>query len=163
MAPIISDQPLPRRGESGMQTRAVNAAAGVLLAAMKRGRQIPTSLAVDLDCAGLLNSPETAAELAHLRAEMPALQDRVAELERLLGTKARTVDEDPIRFTLTDKAEQLPATPRVRALRELVDRQRAQTDVGGVTHTRAVQLEDPHDSPLHHDYRLGRDLPEVTR
>jgi hypothetical protein len=27
---------------------------------------------------------------------------------------------------------------------------------------RVAPLEDPHDSPLHHDYRLGRDLPEVT-
>ncbi|POG47135.1 hypothetical protein BV881_12415 [Streptomyces sp. ZL-24] len=27
---------------------------------------------------------------------------------------------------------------------------------------KAAPVEDPHDSPLHHSYALGRDLPEVT-
>ncbi|MFI2911155.1 hypothetical protein ACG2OD_23350 [Streptomyces sp. PDY-4] len=68
MTTIIPDQPLPRRTESGMHTRAVNAAAGVLLAAMQQGRQTPTGLAIALDSAQLLQSPEHAARVAELEA-----------------------------------------------------------------------------------------------
>jgi hypothetical protein len=39
-------------------------------------------------------------------------------------------------------------TPRVQAMRALLDGQRA-------------AVEDPHDGPLHHDYRVSRDLPEM--
>jgi hypothetical protein len=38
--------------------------------------------------------------------------------------------------------------PRVQAMRALLDGQRA-------------AVEDPHDGPLHHDYRVGRDMPET--
>jgi hypothetical protein len=262
MAPIIPDQALPRRSESGMTTRAVNAAAGVILAAMQQDRRTPTGLAIALDSACLLNSPEHAAEVVELRAENTELKEqrerrrirlialqndamdmrgslapngeerkvpfplgktltpavdwliaRVAELEaaaygdaevRLLNpveqiqhlhacvaaqmsradtldrlcreqraradqaeeqlaAKDRPVDEDPIVYALTDKAAQLPAAPRVRHLRELLDRQCDQTEADGITRriapTQALQLEDPHDSPLHHTYRVGHDLP----
>ncbi|MFJ8555274.1 hypothetical protein [Streptomyces sp. NPDC093676] len=80
-----------------MKTRNVNAAAGVLNAAMQQGKQTPTGLAVALDSACLLNSPETAVELQRLRA-------RVAELEQLLITD-RPVDEDPIAYALTAEAD----------------------------------------------------------
>jgi len=63
-------QPLPRRSESGLHTRAVHAAAGVILAAMQRGTDDPTGLAIALDSARLLNSPEHAAELERLRARL---------------------------------------------------------------------------------------------
>src|SRR5690606_27897640 len=69
-------QPLPRRSESGMQTRAINAAAGVLQAAMEQGRQTPTGLAIALDSARLLNSPEHAAET--VRLEKAAVEARAA-------------------------------------------------------------------------------------
>jgi len=55
-------------------TRAINAAAGVILACLQQGKLLPASQAYALDSAGLLNSPEHAAEVAALRA-------RVAELE----------------------------------------------------------------------------------
>jgi hypothetical protein len=77
-----------------MHTRAINSAAGVLLAAMQQGRQTPTGLAIALDAACLLNSPEHAAQDLALRAQL-------AEFER-------PADEDPIAFTLTPAAEQLP-------------------------------------------------------
>ncbi|MFE9936368.1 hypothetical protein [Streptomyces hirsutus] len=176
MASIIPDQQLPRRTESGMHTRAINTAAGVLLAAMQQGRQTPTGLAIALDSACLLNSPETAAELERLRErstaalselgaeeraaiaahladtkpastalvagmaktvrdvrehEHPTWEDlyclnlvsymgermgpvlrrlldaeaRVAELEARLAEYERPVDEDPIAYVLTDKAD----------------------------------------------------------
>jgi hypothetical protein len=78
-----------------MHTRAINSAAGVLLAAMKQGRQTPAGLAIALDAACLLNSPEHAAEDL-------ALRDRVAEYER-------PADEDPIAYALTPAADQLAA------------------------------------------------------
>jgi hypothetical protein len=205
MAPIIPDQALPRRSESGMTTRAVNAAAGVILAAMQQDRRTPTGLAIALDSACLLNSPEHAAEVAklqariaeleaaaygdaevrllnpveqiqHLHACVAAQMSRADTLDRLcreqraqadqaeeqLAAKDRPVDEDPIVYALTDKAAQLPAAPRVRHLRELLDRQCDQTEADGITRriapTQALQLEDPHDSPLHHTYRVGHDL-----
>lgn len=218
MAPIMSDPPLPRRTESGMATRAVNAAAGVLLAAMKQGRQTPTGLAITLDSACLLNSPETAAELAHLRAENPELkrqlesarvdgarliqaEQRRAELEAVLDThrKDDQVEIKRLRERVTDleaelyteqaqhrttleqrnahAQELLRLRPQAAALqRQLVAKDRpvdedpiayALTEkADGITSriapTQALQLEDPHDSPLHHTYTVGRDLPEVT-
>ena len=120
-----------------MKTRAVNAAARVLAAAMEQGRQTPAGLAIALDSAGLLNSPEHAAEFERLRSALAG---------------GRSADEDPIRYALTDKADAVTAdedvTPQVLKLRSLLAGQR-------------VAVEDPHDSPLHHPYRLGRDLPQA--
>lgn len=71
-----------------MHTRAINSAAGVLLAAMQQGRQTPTGLAIALDAACLLNSPEHAARVAELEADREAndreyeqATARIAELE----------------------------------------------------------------------------------
>ena len=135
-------------------TRAINAAAGVIHAAMQQGKTLPANIAYALDSAGLLNSPEIAAELEQLR-KLPA---RVAELEAAAGDgSTRTVDEDPIAFALTPQAEALHASsgrvvevpedvsPQVRTLRGILARHR----------------EDVNDSPLHHTYAKGRDLPEV--
>lgn len=74
MTQQTTPQTLPLRSESGMNTRAINSAAGVLLAAIQQGRQTPTGLALALDSACLLNSPEHATQTAQMRA-------RVAELE----------------------------------------------------------------------------------
>lgn len=52
-------------------TRAIDAAAGVIHACLQQGKAIPTSIAYALDSACLLNSPETAAELVGLR-KLPA-------------------------------------------------------------------------------------------
>lgn len=45
---------------------------------------------------------------------------------------------------------------RGRALLDALTVERAEA-----AHNRRLGLEDPHDSPLHHTYRLGRDLPEL--
>lgn len=90
-----------------------------------------------------------------LGAAVTGLRARVAELEQQLAAKDRPADEDPIAYALTDKATapmpapQREASPRQERLRDLLAAQRA------------MVLEDPHDSPLHHDYLKGRDLPEV--
>ena len=89
------------------------------------------------------------------QAEISRLKARIAELGQLLAGKDRPVDEDPIAFTLTDKATALtpPApqkdvTRQVRKLRNLLAGQRA-------------AVEDPHDGPLSHSYLVGRDMPET--
>ncbi len=120
-----------------------------------------------LDDAGQLLDPEVAAELKDLREENPALRariaeleaerhttnealsdaaeqlrvdrDRITELEQLLAAKDRPVDEDPIAYALTEKAE-------------LADK---------LTHTFASLREDVYESPLRHDYRVGHDLPKT--
>lgn len=84
---------LPQRSESAMHTRAVNAAAGVLLAAMEQGRQIPTSLAIALDSAGLLNSPEHAAEHERLLAERHSTNESVDEAARALRANRDRIAE----------------------------------------------------------------------
>jgi len=77
-----------------VNTRAINSAAGVILAAIEQDR-VPAGIATALDAAGLLNSPEHAAEFADAAATVArlvlergermkvehALRDRIAELE----------------------------------------------------------------------------------
>ena len=103
-----------------MNTRLVNTAAGVILAALTQDRTA-AGIALALDSAQLLTSPETA-------AEMKRLGDRVIELEQLLAEKDRPADEDPIAFVLTGKTED-DVRPQVRKLRSLLAGQREQ--VGG--------------------------------
>lgn len=79
-----------------MNAKSVNSAAGVILAALQQNR-VPAGIALALDSAGLLMAPETAKELAELRA-------RVAELEARLAEYERPADEDPIAYTLTEQA-----------------------------------------------------------
>ncbi len=176
-------QALPRRTESGMQTRAVNAAAGVLLAAMQQGRQTPTGLALALDAAQLLNSPEAAAEFEKLlRWHREAIAKLVARIER---HRARLVKAEAdlleMRGLLSPNGEprRIPAEVEIHervapAVEWLLNRvaelesrlaeyeRPADEDPIRYTLTAAAEaIEDPHDSPLHHDYLIGRDLPEV--
>ncbi|MFF9124397.1 hypothetical protein ACF09J_13985 [Streptomyces sp. NPDC014889] len=69
-----------------MNTRAVNAAAGVIAAAMEQGKSIPASLAIALDSARLLQSPETAAEFEKLlrwhREDGETITKLMARIER---------------------------------------------------------------------------------
>ena len=116
-----------------MNAKLVNSAAGVILAALTQNRTA-AGIALALDSAGMLMTPETAAELADLRARF--------------SVSDHPVDEDPIAYALTDKAEADDVTPQVRRLRGLLAGQRA-------------AVEDSHDGPLAHSYRVGRDLPEM--
>lgn len=74
-----------------MNARAVNAAAGVIHAAMKT-RQTAAGIAMAVEVAGLLMSPETAAELARLRAgAVPLADDGFAEIR----ARAEAATEGP--------------------------------------------------------------------
>ncbi|MFJ9644976.1 hypothetical protein [Streptomyces sp. NPDC101206] len=72
-----------------MNTSLVTAAAGVIHAAMQQGKTLPADLAYALESAQLLQSPETAAELARLRrltAALPAnLTDEQVEALAAVG------------------------------------------------------------------------------
>ena len=60
-------------------------------------------------------------------AEIERLRARVAELEQLPAEYERPVDEDPIAYALTDRADTVEdVTPQVRKLRALLAGQRAQ-------------------------------------
>jgi hypothetical protein len=105
-----------------VNARAINSAARVILAAIEQDR-VPAGIACALDAAGLLQSPETAAELA-------ALRERVAELEAE-RTETRPTDEDPIAYTLTPQAAvAMDVSPQVHKLRALLAGQREQTGGG---------------------------------
>lgn len=102
-----------------MNTRAINSAAGVILAAQQQGR-LAAGIALALDAAGFLNSREHAAELV-------ALRTRVAELDAERA-ESHPADEDPIAYALTPKAAAVrDVTPQVHKLRDLLAGQRQQT------------------------------------
>lgn len=102
-----------------MNTRAINSAARIILAALEQNR-VPAGIASALDAAGLLNSPEHAAEVVTLRA-------RVAELDAERA-ESHPVDEDPIAYALTPKATAVrDVTPQVQKLRAILAEQRQQT------------------------------------
>lgn len=123
-----------------MNARRVSAAAGVVFAAMKT-RQTATGIAAALESARMLQSPETAAEqLAQLR-ELDALRLRVTELEAELRIGAPW-DCHVCSKRNTRNACVICETYRPEPVNEA-----------------AAPVEDPHDSPLHHTYALGRDLP----
>ncbi len=116
-----------------MNTRLVNGAAGVINAALAQCRTA-AGIALALESAGLLMTPETAAELKQLRA-------RVAELEALTPAAIQTCRVCGAGYSYGEPCQSCQFRERMAA--EL----------------KARGLEDPHDSPLHHDYRKGRDLP----
>ncbi|MFJ1697633.1 hypothetical protein ACIOHC_21375 [Streptomyces sp. NPDC088252] len=74
-----------------MNAKRVNAAAGVIHAAQKT-RQTAAGVAMCLEAAGLLQSPESAAEQLALLAEVDGLRARVAELETDLAAKAQDTE-----------------------------------------------------------------------
>ncbi|MYT24589.1 hypothetical protein GTW69_30650 [Streptomyces sp. SID7760] len=198
-----------------MNTNLVNTAAGVIHAAMEQGRATAASLAYALESAQLLQSPETAAELARLRADRDAFRDQrngafqanerlisqaqeSAEAKLRAENATRTAQREIARLRarvaeLEAAAEKVAAFCAERAeyvtnLRDCVDadgtyyrwtghaaarRELSKTlglpvgwpseDAPVIAAMAAAPVEDPHDSPLHHAYTTGRDLPEVPR
>lgn len=67
-----------------MNTALIKTASGVIHAAQQQGRTLPVTLAIALDAACLLQSPETVAETAALKAKRD-------ELEELADTEAREI------------------------------------------------------------------------
>ncbi|MGW7435657.1 hypothetical protein [Streptomyces sp. NPDC054849] len=94
---------------------------------------------------------------ARLVEENARLRARVAELEAERSTLVADRDAQIVAW-LGKKAREYRST-RSRehaAQAEVLERMADKVRRGAVR-----PLEDPHDSPLHHTYRLGHDLPEV--
>ncbi|MFF8290467.1 hypothetical protein ACF068_14730 [Streptomyces sp. NPDC016309] len=125
---------------------------------------LSSQAAFALESAGLLQSPEAAVETARLRA-------RVAELDGLLVRVRDLLPRD--RCITEGLPNDLAAARAEYGAWELV------AEVLGVplpympapepipyalTGAAALvaPLEDPHESPLHHDYRTPRDLPQMA-
>jgi hypothetical protein len=62
-----------------LNARSVNSAAGVVQAAMEQGRRTATGIALALESAQLLMSPENAAELERLASQVVELQNAMSE------------------------------------------------------------------------------------
>lgn len=86
--------------------------------------------------------------LSDAAEQLRADRDRIAALEQQPAAKDRPVDEDPIAYALTGKVD--ASADKL-------------TRLFAPTQALREPLEDPHDGPLHHDYRVGRDLPETGR
>lgn len=114
----------PTKPNHSMNARRVNAAAGIILAAQKQGKQIAAALAIALESACLLQSPESAAEAAAMRFELQGvrlvlfeteqenrhLRDRVAELEAIACTAGTRAEQrhlmDPLDHVLEHLADE---------------------------------------------------------
>ncbi|MFC8124689.1 hypothetical protein [Streptomyces sp. NPDC057302] len=100
-----------------MNTRAINSAAGVICAAQQRDRTA-AGIALALDAAGHLNSPEHAAELEQLRKER---ETALAQRNAVLGTneqlQTRVEEAGLARITAENEARTL-----ARANKKLRDR-----------------------------------------
>ena len=110
----------------------------------------------------IFDTAELKRRIAELEAERhttnEALDDAVQALraDRPEPAKGPSAAESADRLTaffapvasLREEPVAEAATPRVQAMRALLDGQRA-------------AVEDPHDGPLHHSYRVPRDLPET--
>ncbi|MFF3622371.1 hypothetical protein [Streptomyces sp. NPDC002467] len=139
-----------------MNTRSIELAAQIICARMARPNAVPATIAVALDANGLLNSADGAVELLALRA-------RVAELEADLNARgedlaAAVAGWGRSRDRVAELEAESPAGHRFQDGGGRTWRARG----GSVELLQAVRpAEDPYESPLHHDYKTGRDLPEV--
>ncbi|QJT04407.1 hypothetical protein G9272_32335 [Streptomyces asoensis] len=117
-----------------MNTKRVNSAAGVILAALTQNRTA-AGIALALESAQMLMSPETAAELEKLRAEVAALR-----------AERHTTNE-----ALDDVVRELRArkTPDPDRSAEKLSRILAPSPAG------------EHEVFVHHSYLVGHDLPET--
>lgn len=153
-----------------MNTRLVNSAAGVINAALAQCRTA-AGIALALESAQMLMTPEIAAELERFRAmELGDIEGRVsaacaepghstwlravsgnrgcpwcrvAELEALTPAAIQTCRVCGAGYSYGEPCQTC----------EFKARMAAELAVRG--------LEDPHDSPLHHSYKTPRDLPEL--
>ncbi|MFD8234067.1 hypothetical protein ACFV20_19565 [Streptomyces sp. NPDC059696] len=157
-----------------MNAKRVNAAAGVIHASQVKGKQTATGLAADLESACLLQSPEVAAEQVELLAEL----EQRTELLHVVQEKARRLraevdgrkahgdrlkaENEALRARLVEleaeKERWRKATYRLAGEAGLVPRESPDAITRRIAPVAALREDDPFH--LHHEYRLGRDLPQ---
>ncbi|MFD5900966.1 hypothetical protein ACFWHG_05640 [Streptomyces microflavus] len=133
--------------------------------------------AAALEAAGLLRSPESAAELvrwrerteeaetseAQLKGQVRGLRAYVAELEAARTTVAADRDQQIIAWLVQKGREEGTRNKDSRVRATATYRLADKLSRGAVRPAcPPVSPEDPHDGPLSHRYELSRDLPEVT-
>jgi len=168
-----------------MNTKALNSLADLILRAQGQDRT-PMGIALAVDAAGRHMSPETAAELERLRAEVAELRaerhdtnealsdaaeqlranrDRLAELEALKPATIQTCRVCGAGYTYGKPCSTCEFRKRMAAeVAPLKGRSRLDASAAAAaqaTHWRRLGVEDPHDSPLAHTYRVSRDLPPI--
>ncbi|MCZ4602981.1 hypothetical protein O3S80_04170 [Streptomyces sp. Lzd4kr] len=165
-----------------MIARAVNAAADVIHRAQVNGTQTATGIAIALESAQLLQSPETAAEVALSADAVRVAEESLAELRREheenARLRARIAELDAQREALAERlragqqwqrgrrpelvSEDFVSQPELRSIFGI---QLAAPWADGITQLIApsqVLREVPdgeHAAWVHHDHRVGRDLP----
>lgn len=155
-------------------TRAINAAAGVIHAAMQQGKTLPASIAYVLDSACLLNSPEAAAELVALRARVAELSPGPCRNASPYGRRCDQPSGHDGDHGMADGAGGhfgWPATDDVSpeslhaSSGAVIDTTRTEDVRPQVADLRALLARQPEGdgyvSPLHRDYRTPHDLPEA--
>ncbi|MFD5814349.1 hypothetical protein [Streptomyces sp. NPDC127038] len=142
-----------------------------------------------LDAAQLLMSPEAAAELVRLREERHSTnesvddaaralrekRDQIAELETTNeALRARLAELETQRAALAERLRAGQSWERGRLVSEDYVSQPELRQIFGIplaapldgitrltvpVHVLRAEVEDQYESPLHHEWRLGRDLP----
>lgn len=168
-----------------MNARLVNSAAGVVQAAMEQGRRTATGIAVALESAQLLMTPEIAAELERLRARVAELEaqrqadhgtwqhdlrtarsEREATAARIAGLESERHStnealDDAVQALRAKQEEPAPLiVGRPLPPRDAVEDVTPDAITRRIAPTQALR-EDRYDGPLHHTYRIPRDLPEI--
>ena len=128
---------------------ALRTANAALLSSPDAFCDIAATIVFALGSAQLLQSPESATEveiqsreLSAALAELKELRARVAELEALKPAPIQTCQTCGAGYTYGQPCSQCQFQALMAA-------------------ERTRQAEDPHESPLHHDYETCRDFPEV--
>lgn len=147
-----------------MNARRVAAAAGVVCAALEQ-RNTATGIAAALEAAGLLQSPESAAELVALREQVAALEQHLDTAIAGFNASAMRITElegqaiCPSQMTVSSGTSRCALPVRHGGDHRTAEKNHHWSDEYADA-ARVRPTEDPHDSPLHHSYAVGRDLPE---
>jgi hypothetical protein len=143
---------------------ALRTANAALLESSDAHCDLVATIVFGLGSAQLLQSPETAAELGRLRDRVTELETAAAKAAGFCAQRAEYVtnlrscapNNDRDYYRWSGHAEARRQLSRLLAL-----------PVGwpaeDIPAEPALPVEDPHDSPLRHAYKTGRDFPEVPR
>lgn len=144
-----------------MNAKRVRAAEGVIFAAQKT-KLTAAGIAASLEATGMLQSPESAAELVALRARVTELEAAATAVRGQHYEVDGTFDEAGSCIQCGSNypcaTVQALSTEAPDPCRPCGCPKRFARHADGCPTT----AEDPHDSPLHHTYAVCRDLPEVT-